>query len=221
MFDLPKRLKNYAIEHFLKDNPKNRDFLSYWQTDEEIDIRFRNLYQQLQHALIERNYEMEQQLYEMACPKGYTERLLDDYMNTNSAEALSLEKEEERLRAHAKKYLRRKLNSAALLSTTTANPNIEMDVITDPDMNVEHVETCWFRYEIGRYELQLVSTYSSSEDTPRKLSFNFDDIDHVETCARYFFFIKPFIRTVQITLWNSLTVQHQIYVRENSQHTVG
>lgn len=67
----------------------------------------------------------------------------------------------------------------------------------------------------------LVSTYSSPEDTPRKLSFNFDDIDHVETCARYFFFIKPFIRTVQITLWNSLTLQHQIYVRENSQHTVG
>lgn len=143
MFDLPKRLKNYAIEHFLTNNPKGRDFMSYWQTDEEIDVRFRNLYQQLQVALIERNYEMEQQLYEMASPKGYTENLLGDYTNTNSAEALSMEREEKRLRAHAKKYLRRKLNSAAVLSTTTSNPNIEMDIFPteNTDMKVESVHT--------------------------------------------------------------------------------
>ncbi|KAI5723576.1 hypothetical protein M8J76_008223 [Diaphorina citri] len=135
MFDLPKKMKNHAIEKFLNNNPSGRDFLSYWETEEEIDIRFRNLYQQFQHALIERNFEMEQQLYELACPKGFTEMMMN--LTTNSIEALSAEAEEKRLRMHAKKYLRRKLNMAAMLSTTTAAP---VDMVVPDDMVVERTE---------------------------------------------------------------------------------
>uniref|UniRef100_A0A8D8RSU2 Uncharacterized protein n=3 Tax=Cacopsylla melanoneura TaxID=428564 RepID=A0A8D8RSU2_9HEMI len=122
MFDLPKKMKNHAMDKFLNKNKnaRGKDFLSYWETEEELDIRFRNLYQQFQHALIERYYQMEQQLYELASPHGYTEMMLSLEGTTDHAFKLSIEAEEKRLRAHAKRYLRRKLNSVAMLSTTTA-----------------------------------------------------------------------------------------------------
>lgn len=129
MFDLPRKMKNYAIKKFLSDNPKGRDYLNFWETEEEIDIRFRNLYQQFQYALIERNYEMEQQLYELACPHGYTQMMLDLNTTFSSREMLSVEEEEKRLRAHARRYLRKKLHAAAMLSTTTAEPYDMRDAV--------------------------------------------------------------------------------------------
>ncbi|KAL1453394.1 hypothetical protein WDU94_007534 [Cyamophila willieti] len=131
MFDLPKKMKNHAMDKFLNKNPRGKNFLSYWETEEEIDLRFRNLYQQFQHALIERYYEMEQQLYELARPHGYTEMMLSLEGTTSHADMLDAEAEEQRLRAHARRYLRRKLNSVAMLSTTTAQ--IENEDVNDKE----------------------------------------------------------------------------------------